>query len=157
MPVKTQGTQLYTVDPTDNTLIKILCVITVDNISGSKSEIDITPLEEVDSKQSINGLEEPTDIPVTINFDPADPKHVRLYELYEANEKLPWWVGWSDGFDQDPTIDDITGDATLPPTRTWINFTGEIKTFPFNFAANSVVQTPIAIKRSGPITPVFKA
>ncbi len=157
MPVKTQGTQLYTVDPADNTLIKILCVINIDNISGSKSEIDITPLEEVDSKQSINGLEEPTDVPVTVNFDPTDPKHVRLFELYENNEKLPWYVGWSDGFDIDPTVDGVTGDVTLPATRTWINFNGEIKTFPFNFGANTVVQTPIAIKRSGAITLAFKS
>ncbi len=156
MPVKTQGTQLYTVDPADNSLIKIPCVISLDSVGGAKSDIDITPLEEVYSKQSINGLEEPSDVPVTLNIDPAEASHRRLYELFEDGVSLPWTVGFSDGFDIDPVVDAETGDITLATTRTWISFNGEIKAFPFNFQSNSVVQVPVSIKRSGKVTLVFK-
>ena len=37
----------------------------------------------------------------------------------------------------------------LPDDRTWITFQGYVSGFPFNFAANSVVQSTVSIQRSG--------
>lgn len=37
----------------------------------------------------------------------------------------------------------------LPGGRTWITFQGYVSGFPFNFAANSVVQSTVSIQRSG--------
>lgn len=67
------------------------------------------------------------------------------------------------GYTSAPTVT-LTGDGTggeamatvselcgydLPEDRTWITFQGYVSGFPFNFAANSVVQSTVAIQRSG--------
>lgn len=46
------------------------------------------------------------------------------------------------------TISDLCG-YDLPTDRTWITFQGYVSGFPFNFAQNSVVQSTVAIQRSG--------
>lgn len=46
------------------------------------------------------------------------------------------------------TVSELCG-YDLPEDRTWITFQGYVSGFPFNFAANSVVQSTVAIQRSG--------
>ena len=46
------------------------------------------------------------------------------------------------------TVSKLCG-YNLPEGRTWITFQGYVSGFPFNFAANSVVQSTVAIQRSG--------
>ncbi|RAV23790.1 phage tail protein, partial [Staphylococcus warneri] len=64
---------------------------------------------------------------------------------------LTFAVGWSDGTEA-PTASteaDAVNGMALPDTRTWYVFQGYVSDFPFDFQANSVVQTSATIQRSG--------
>ena len=101
------------------------------------------------------GLETPAEAKLSINADPQEATHVRLYALRKV--PLKWAVGWSDG-EAPPTLSAPDGnDFTLPTGRSWFTFDGYIKTFPFSFEGNNVVKTAITIKRSGESKWVRKA
>ncbi len=62
-------------------------------------------------------------------------------------------IGWADGTDE-PTVatssdPDAVDGLSLPDTRTWYVFQGYVSDFPFDFQANTVVQTSATIQRSG--------
>lgn len=148
MAILTQGTKVYAVDPEDGTVLAIACATAFTPGGNPADEIETTCLEEVDSKQYMAGLRTPGSASLTINADPTEASHVTLHGYSEANPQptLMWAVGWSDGTEA-PTF--AEGAWVLPTTRTWFTFDGYVSDFPFDFAANTVVSTEVAIKRSG--------
>ena len=158
--VMTQGTEVCVLvpteaDPTKFEVLTIEDVIEFDPGEDTADDIEVTPLSERKARQYMAGLETPAEAKLTINVNPQDPVHVRLYAL--RNKTLKWALGWSDGT-ATPTLSSPDGDDfTLPTTRTWFTFDGHIKTFPFSFEGNNVVKTAITIKRSGESKWVHKA
>lgn len=147
MAVKTQGTDLYAVDPADNSLIVVGCVTSIDGIDTTVEQVETTCLQE-DARSYIAGLATPGSATFGINTDPSDPAHVRLHQLKVAGETLQWAIGWSENPNANPTVDS-NGDFDLPTTRSWITFEGFMNSFPFSFQQNSVVQSNIGIQVSG--------
>ncbi|OAT18017.1 phage tail fiber protein [Buttiauxella gaviniae ATCC 51604] len=79
-----------------------------------------------------------------------------LSDLAESNDQqdLVFAIGWADG-DSVPTYDatglnpDAVDGLVLPDDRTWYLFKGYVSDFPFDFQANTVVQTSATIQRNG--------
>ena len=150
MSILTQGTQIYFIDSalSSPAIVAVHCA-TAFNPGGSPADqIEDTCLEAFERSYK-PGLRTPGAASMTINADPDQPSHVRLFELSQINPSptLKWAVGWSDGT-APPTLD-IYDEFVLPTTRTWYTFDGYISDFPFDFALNTVVTTAIAIQRSG--------
>lgn len=154
MAVKTQGTDLYVIDPDDNSLIVVGCVTSVDGIDTTIEQIETTCLN-AQARTYVGGLATPGTATFGINVDPSDASHVRLHQLKIAGTDLKWALGWSDGTDA-PTVD-TAGDFNLPTTRSWLIFDGFMNSFPFSFAQNSVVQSTVGIQVSGEPTLIPKA
>lgn len=150
MAIKTQGLGLWYVDPDVGTVMEVGCPTSIDPGSGSPDKIDVTCLNQTKVKQYVAGLEDTSEAKIGINADPSDPSHIALYAEYEKSPRsnLKFVIGWADGTTK-PTFKAATKEWTLPNSRTWFGFDGEIATFPFNFEANSVVKTEITITRSG--------
>lgn len=146
MSIKTQGTQLWTIDPQDDSLLVVGCVTSIDGIDTTLDQIETTCLEAT-ARTYEAGLATPGTANFGINTDPSDPVHVRLHELKIAGTTLPWAIGWSDGTAA-PTVDSA-GDFVTPDTRSWIVFEGFMNSYPFSFAQNSVVQSNVGIQVSG--------
>lgn len=148
MSKKTQGTRLYAVDPTGNTLITVGCVTSLSGLSASRDQIETTCLE-ADAKTYEAGMMSPGAASFGLNFDPEDVTHARLHEIYSTDKSpvMNWAVGFSDGTAA-PTIDS-SGDFVLPGTRSWITFSGYIADIPFDFALSSVVKSTVAVQVSG--------
>ena len=102
MAIKTQGTNLYTIDPDDGTLITVGCVTSIDGIDTSIDKIETTCLGD-SARSYLAGLATPGTASFGINVDTADESHVRLHQLKVAGTTLPWAVGFSDGTDA-PTV-----------------------------------------------------
>ena len=150
MSILTQGTQIYFIDSalSSPAIVAVHCA-TAFNPGGSPADqIEDTCLEAFERSYK-PGLRTPGAASMTINADPEQPSHVRLFELSQINPSptLKWAVGWSDGT-APPTLD-VYDEFVLPTTRTWYTFDGYISDFPFDFALNTVVTTAIAIQRSG--------
>lgn len=154
MAVKTQGTDLFAIDPEDGSLLEVGCVTSIDGIDTTIEQIETTCLSSL-ARTYIAGLLTPGAATFGINTDPSDDSHVRLHQLKTAGTELSWALGWSDGT-ADPTVG--SPDAfILPTSRSWITFQGFMNSFPFAFAQNSVVQSTVGIQISGDPVLVPKA
>jgi hypothetical protein len=155
----TQGTQIYFIDPEDDSVVEIICA-TDFNPGGNPSDtIDDTCLADT-TASSRKGLRRPGQATLTVKADPTNASHLRLFELSnsdaEADQDLHFVVGWSDGIGIPPTVDS-NGTFNLPTTRTWYAFDGYVADFPMNFALNTTVEANVTIQRSGPAAWIAKA
>lgn len=145
MAKKTQGTELWFIDPTGDVLTKVGCVTSITGLTAARDQIETTCLED-QARSYEAGLATPGQAQFGINFDPSDASHVRLHELYVLGENLEFALGWSDGV-APPTND--TSDFVLPSTRSWIRFGGFIADLPFDFSQNAVVASTVSVQVSG--------
>lgn len=148
MAIKTQGTDLYCINPADDSIITVGCVTSIDGIDTSIDQIDTTCLADM-ARTYLAGLATPGAATFEINTDPGDSTHVLLHQLKTAGTSLKWAVGWSEAPLTVPTGVDTDGDFILPVTRSWIVFEGYMNSFPFGFAQNDVVKSSIGIQISG--------
>lgn len=146
MSVKTQGTDLYVIDPEDCSLLVVGCVTSIDGIDTPIEQVETTCLQD-SARSYIAGLATPGTATFGINTDPSDPAHVRLHQLKIAGTTLKWAIGWSES-GADPTVG-TDCDFILPTSRSWITFEGFMNSFPFSFQQNSVVQSTVGIQVSG--------
>lgn len=146
MSLKTQGTELWFVDPADDAIVKVGCPTSIGGISAGRDQLETTCLDSA-AREYEAGLATPGQASVGLNFDPADPSHVRLHELYAAGTKLNWALGLSDGI-APPTSVDTDGDFVLPATRSFITLNGYIADFPFDLSLNAVVTSTLSIQVS---------
>lgn len=144
MAVKTQGTELYFLDPDTDAVVEVGCVTTITGLTAARDQIETTCLDSA-ARTYEAGMATPGAASFTINADPTDPSHVRLHELYVAGTKVDWALGWSDGTAA-PTVD--SNGLVLPATRSWINFNGYVSDFPFDFGLNAVVASNISVQVS---------
>lgn len=158
MPVKTQGSQLYIMDP-DATggcqVLAIDCVVSLSGMSNPRQQIDVTCMES-DTRQFVGGLSTPGQVTVTVNFDPANESHYRIYELWRNNsDNFKAAIGYGGPVNTNPTVaSDCEFD--FPTTRTYIEFEAYVADVPLEAALNSVWTSAISFQISGPYT-IFRA
>lgn len=141
----TQGTQLFFVDPYDNTVVEVACATAISGIEASRDQIETTCLSG-SSRTYEPGMPTPGQAQITINADGREASHVRLHELYRDGTKVNWAIGWS-GSTAPPTVDS-NGEFTLPADREWSTFNGYVANFPFDFAPNAVVTSNVPVQLS---------
>lgn len=150
MAVKTQGTQLYIIDPESSggpAVLTVECAISIDGIGGARDPIEVTCLEDI-ARAYEAGLITPETMTVTINADSQNESHVRLHELYVSGTKFDATVAWGDGTAA-PTIGS-DGSFDFPTSRTYIAmYETYVANFPFNFALNAVVTSAVIFQLSG--------
>ena len=152
MTFKTQGTEIYFIDPATDEVVQIECPTGITGAGATRDQIDVTCLES-DSKMFEPGQKTPNTINVPINLNSG---HHRLWELYNDGERnLHFAIGFSDGTD-DPTVD-TDGAFDLPTTRSWLVFDGYVADFPFEIALAAVVTSNVTIQPSGDVMWIPKA
>lgn len=144
--LKTQGTMLWFIDPADDSIVRVGCPTSISGLTATRDQIETTCLDST-SREYEAGLPAPGTASVGLNFNPQDPSHIRLHELYAAGTKINWALGLSDGT-APPTSVDSSGDFVLPTTRSFITFNGYIADFPFDLAGNTVVVSTMGIQVS---------
>lgn len=150
--MKAQGTELYAIDPADDSLIIIDCITSIDGLDVQVEQNEVTCLQDT-ARRYEAGLGTPGTATFGIYTNPFEsPNHVRLHQIKVAGLTVRWAVGWSDATGTPPTITpDSNGDGefVLPDTRTWITFEGFMNSYPFSFAQNASVASNIGIQVSG--------
>ncbi len=151
MSIKTQGTDLYFIDPEDGSLVEIACTTSIDSAGATRGVFTVPPClsDTTGSASKAPGELTPATLTFGLNADPTEESHLRLHELLvEGTENVKFALGWSDGT-ADPTVNSNQGFVT-PTSRTWLTFSGFVSAFPFNFAANAVVATTVSIELDAP-------
>lgn len=154
MAVKTQGTQLYIADTTASSgcqLLVVECATAISGLSNPREQIEVTCLES-DTREYEGGLSTPGQLTVTVNFDPRNESHMRLYEFWRDNaDNFKAAIGFGGPVNDDPTLDTLC-DFVFPTSRTFIEFDGYVADVPLEAALNSVWTSAISIQISGPYT-----
>lgn len=148
MAVKTQGTQLYFLDPATSTIMEVGCIESLSGINTTADQIETTCLSS-DDREYVAGLRNPGQAQFNLRTDFSVASHAALYVLCQDQTSTSWFVGWSDG-DDAPTYSGST--LSLPDDRTWIEFEGYVSEMPFQFDQNSVVSSSVTVQVSGTIT-----
>ena len=160
MARRTQGTDIWGVaesitTPGEWELFKVDGALNFKPGTDSKERIEITPLDEEESKQYMEGggLKDTGQSTFDLNADPKVPSHGRLYDLEASGKALKFIVGWAGKNKGEaksivPSIDAATGEVTLPLGRSWNTFTGYVDSFPMDLDANTVVKTTCTVQRS---------
>ena len=102
MAKKTQGTQLYTIDPADGSVLEVACVLNMDGIDTTNEQRETTCLADM-ARTYESGLSTPGQASFQLNTDMSEDSHYRLWQLKVAGTTLPFVVGWSDGVGIAPT------------------------------------------------------
>lgn len=152
MSVLTQGTQLYGF--INGVVHEIECITAFNPGANPADQIDDTCLSDRNSRKYKKGLRTPGQASATINADPENDSHYLLWQLAEGDGEsdedqtpVQWAIGWADGTAA-PTV--VSGEMSLPVTRTWYTFQAYVSDFPFDFQGNAVVATSATMQRSGP-------
>lgn len=152
MAVKTQGSELYFLDPETEEIVKIGCVTSITGLTAARDQIETTCLDSA-ARTYEAGMATPGQATFGINADPSDPSHIRLHELYRTGTKVDWALGWADFTPPPPAAGpaptaDTAGHINVPGTRSWLLFNGYVADFPFDFALNAVVATTVSVQVS---------
>lgn len=145
--VRTQGTQLYVIDPADDSIITVTCVTSLSGLTSPIDQIETTCLDSA-AREYVAGMATPGQAQFGINFDPQDASHLRLLELKNEGATLDFAIGFSDGTAA-PTA--ATDGFVLPTTRSFLTFDGFLTDLPFDFSLNAVVTSTVSIQVSGEV------
>ena len=150
MTIKSQGTDLYTIDPDTGALLDVGCITSIDGIDTAIDQIETTCLNDL-SRTYEAGLATPGAATFGLQFDPADPAHIRLHQLKTSGVTLKWAIGFSDGTAVPTTATDSSGEYefVLPASRSWLSFEGYMNSYPFTFGLNTMVTSTVGIQVSG--------
>lgn len=150
MTIRSQGTDLYTIDPATGLLLDVGCITSLDGIDTAIDQIETTCLNNL-SRTYEAGLATPGAATFGLQFDPADVNHIRLHQLKTSGANLHWAIGFSDGTVVPTVGTDSSGEYefVLPPTRSWLIFDGYMNSFPFTFGLNAMVTSTVGIQVSG--------
>jgi hypothetical protein len=155
MAVKTQGTELYYVDPTNSVpvAVKLACPTGITGLGGATDQIDTTCLGD-NERTFVQGLANPGQVSVPFNLNPQDASHQDLFDLKEEGNNLNWIVCLSDG-SAAPTLN--SDDEFVPPSnRTSFSFVAYISDLNIDLATNEIVRGTLTLQRSGAVTPSWK-
>lgn len=155
MALKTQGTNLFLIDPDGNVVVAVACVTSIDGLDMTRSQIDTTCLE-ADAKTSEAGMKEPAAFTFGVNFDPTEDSHVLIEELFQSGVTVNWAIGLSDGATTVVPDVDTDGEFDFPTSRTFIFFDGYVNSSPISIAQNDVIRSTFGVQPSGPRTYSYK-
>jgi len=147
MAVVTRGTEVWFIDPEDDdVVIKLVCPTAITGLDAPREQIETTCLED-QARTYESGLATPGAATITVQFDPSEPSHIALYDLWTSGAPpTAWAIGWSDGT-APPTA--AAGEFTFPTSRTFTEYQATVNSVPFDFSLNAVVTSTIPMQISG--------
>lgn len=156
--IKTQGTELFTVDTLSSSVASVLkfeCPTGITGLGGAADQIESTCLSTVGDKEYEGGLGNPGQVSVPFNFIPRSGSHQILFELKKSRQVIPWLIGLSDGVAV-PALD--SNDelvAPASPLRTSLGLRGYVADLNIDIATNEIVRGTLTIQRSGEVVPYW--
>lgn len=151
--LKTQGTELFTVDALSSSVaavLKLACPTGITGLGGAKDQLEDTCLDAMEDKTYKAGLGNPGQVTVAFNFIPTNTSHQVLFDLKESGEVLQWMECFSEAYGIAPTLDSV--DALVAPAgRTTAEFQAYVADVNIDVATNEIVRGTLLLQRSGAV------
>ena len=150
MAILAQGTEIFFIDPkTPTKIVKVTCPTNIDAGTPSVDEHDVTTLCS-NSKEKFLGLTDWGSLTLTLQYDEADDSHWELELLAQElpKQNIQFVIGQPqpnkalDNQDQ-PSV--LSGKFSLPNTRGWREFTGQVMSFSVPYNAGEVLVADVQI------------
>ncbi len=128
--------------------------------SPQADEIEITNLAST-AKEFLQGLTDFGTVECDINFYPNAVSgdtygHQALITDQAAGTVREWLIGFSDGTTSPPTVSSSAFGAPTTTTRSWVKFSGFVKSIPLSGSTNDVVSGQLVIRVTGSPTWYYK-
>lgn len=152
--LKTQGTELFTVDEISATVAKVLkfaCPTGITGLGGAADQLEDTCLDNTTDKTFKRGLGNPGQVSVPFNFIPTNASHQVLFDLMDAGDTTEWMICLSDGTSP-PTLN-TNDQLVFPSSRTSLKFSAYVSDINIDIATNEIVRGTLTLQRSGVVTP----
>lgn len=148
MSLKTQGTELYILDPTNSgsEVQKIANVTGGSGVGGEAGTIDTTNLSST-AMEFVAGLKDNGTVSFDVNWDPSEASHVDLDALVGGDNVRLLIAG-----SESTTQPSYSSSYTLPTDRTTIDFTGAVLSFQKDFSTDDIWRGSVSVRVSGAIT-----
>lgn len=148
----TQGTEEYVIgpsldDPNKLVMFKINGITDFSPPEPSKSEFDITTLDETEGEKKMTGLRGSSEATYTCNYLEDDPGQVYLSEMDDKEVALTFVTGFSKGKGIEPILE--ADGYKLPNTRGWLEKKAEVSKYVIQTPKDSAMQLIIGTKVSG--------
>ncbi|MHA3078774.1 phage tail tube protein [Acinetobacter sp. ANC 5502] len=141
--LRVQGSRWWAFDGT--TLIRLVCLKTFDPGSDSAGKIEITCLDEEETKSYIPGLSDPGDGSMGFDIDTENASHLQIVQWATEKKALTIIQGGTDS-QSIPTVTAGVLDA-LPTDRTWWKFDASLTTPVWKFDADTLVNCTVTMQR----------
>lgn len=145
--VRTKGTKLYFAVSASE-IHSVNCATGIQGLGGPASRIDETCLdsEEMEYKQ---GLRDPGQVTVPINFKPGSASHQALIDLAASGTTISWMIVLSDQTGAPTTLD--SDDRLVSPGDTTAEFLAYAADFEVDIQTNEIVRATVQLQRSGAV------
>jgi hypothetical protein len=148
--IETKGTRIFFGDvDNSSTIHQVACPTAANGLGGAADQIDITCLSSAEREYK-QGLPNPGQVTVPINFIPRSAAHQALIDLKDSGTTVSWMIAFSDYTGAGPTAFDSDG-RLVSPGETTAEFLGYVADFTFDIGLNEIVRGTLTIQRSGAV------
>ena len=153
--VKTQGTELFLINPLDSDLpiVKLVCPTGITGLGGAADQIEDTCLDATTDRTYQRGLGNPGQVSVPFNLIPRETSHQLLFDLKDDGSVIHWIACLSESTTA-PTKDSDMLFAP-PADRTSFAFDAYIADINIDIATNEIVRGTLTLQRSGAVIATF--
>ena len=153
----TSGTEIFFIErgQSGDEIIKI-CAESFTPGSAQREKIDVTTLCETEVRQFVSGLKGESQSSFSVFFTHESAEQRKLIEAVNNGKIYEFRLGDSSSRDA-PSYDSAGGTWTLPRTRGWFKFAGEISDIEWGeIAPNNVMRATIHINIREDYKPIYQ-
>lgn len=145
--IRTKGTKLYFAVSASE-IHKVACATGIQGLGGPASRINETCLDSIEMEYK-QGLSDPGQVSVPVNFIPRSAAHQALLSLKESGDTISWMIVFSDQATAPSTLD---SDARLvSPGSTTAEFLAYAADIEIDVQTNEIVRATLQLQRSGAV------
>jgi len=148
--IESKGTRVFfAYVGSSSEILQVACPTAANGLGGAADQIDITCLSSMEREYK-QGLPNPGQVTVPINFIPRSAAHQALIDLKESGDTISWMITLSDYTGAGPTSTD-SNERLVSPGPTTAEFLGYVADFTFDIGLNEIVRGTLTIQRSGEV------
>lgn len=145
--VKTQNTRLYFAPTSSSSdILKVACATGIQGLGGPADRIQETCLDSTEHEYK-QGLRDPAQVNVPINFIPRSAAHQALNDLLDSGDTISWMIVLSDQAAAPVDLD--SDDKLVSPGPTSVRFLAYAADFEVDIQTNEIVRGTLILQRSG--------
>lgn len=149
-----QGSRWWAYDKVTASLIRLECLKTFEPGSDSAGKIEITCLDDEDTKSYLPGLTDPGEGSMGFDFDEENASHMQIYTWADAKKELTLIQAAKCDQSIVPTVEN--GELKIPDTRTFWRHEVTLTSPSWKFDADALVNCTVTLQRRAKTTLLAK-